>query len=593
MIPKNIKREHILKAIEDIEKRKYNIPKNRKSTKFYLRVNGKTYPPKYVISLANKYANGEFLDSKKFEGGKETNNFLKKLGFEVIDRETLKKENASNIHIRRNKKKENKSMHKGERCPYCKETIKKLLEKAYGKVYVNYKFKISVSPEDFKQSKYYSHLKKIFEELQKHRGFKEFVKAKTLPNCDFFIPESKSGFILEFDESQHFTLPRKLTLENYPSSLKLGFDKETWIKLCEKINSKDNDPPYRDEQRAWYDTLRDFLPFITELQLKPTVRLFAKDFSWCMLNPEDPDDIEFFKKMIEQQNQIPFRMDPESFLARIIIAGNWKNKPEYAKRLLEKIYESWPKGTKTKFIITCGGFINFNWPREISKKEIGDSKNPNEEVVNYLIKKAEEIIKAILTPELWSKLELITDYLTIGIDSIQRRKKDGAVDGKSPHIELVCTIDLKKHKFYWTGKFYPVVSQENGLVRISDLGTHFLDLDVGKVMVLGCHDLNVFNPRSIKNSKGWRKKLNEKFRELARKEKPEIVLHHPHVTTTKRTWLNAFACMKKEIPSVKFYAGAGMYNQGRESLFSVLKYTKCGSTIDFIITNRIIESISD
>jgi hypothetical protein len=29
--------------------------------------------------------------------------------------------------------------------------------------------------------------------------------------------------------------------------------------LCEEINAKDNYPPYRDEQRAWYDTLRDFL----------------------------------------------------------------------------------------------------------------------------------------------------------------------------------------------------------------------------------------------------------------------------------------------------------------------------------------------
>ena len=103
---------------------------------------------------------------------------------------------------------------------------------------------------------------------------------------------------MEFDESQHFTIPRKFTLEKYPAGLELGFSREKWIMLCKEINAKDNDPPYRDEQRAWYDTLRDFLPAI--LDLKPTVRLFAKDFIWCSLNPDDPKDIDKFRKMIEK-----------------------------------------------------------------------------------------------------------------------------------------------------------------------------------------------------------------------------------------------------------------------------------------------------
>jgi hypothetical protein len=55
--------------------------------------------------------------------------------------------------------------------------------------------------------------------------------------------------------------------------LELGFDKKRWIRLCETIGAKDNDPPYRDEQRAWYDTLRDFLPSIRGL--KPTIRLHS------------------------------------------------------------------------------------------------------------------------------------------------------------------------------------------------------------------------------------------------------------------------------------------------------------------------------
>jgi len=42
-------------------------------------------------------------------------------------------------------------------------------------------------PEDFRNTQCYGKLKEIYETLQNHRGFKNFVKAKTLPNCDFFV----------------------------------------------------------------------------------------------------------------------------------------------------------------------------------------------------------------------------------------------------------------------------------------------------------------------------------------------------------------------------------------------------------------------
>ena len=292
MIPKNIKREHVIKAIEEIKRN--GIPKGRDSKKFLLKFNGEYYPPKYVISLANKYANGEMLDPAQFSGGKETNDFLRNLGFDIIEISKAKRKNKPSRKRERNL---SNSQH-DERCPKCKETIRKLLEKIYGRVEENYKFRVGTSPEDFKNSPYYSELRKIYKKLQDHRGYRDFVKAKTLPNCDFFIPNP--GFIVEFDESQHFTLPRKLTLEEYPTNLKLGFSKEKWIRLCEEIDAKDNDPPYRDEQRAWYDTLRDFLPTI--LGLQPTVRLFAKDFVWCSLDPENPRDVGKFKEFIEYKN---------------------------------------------------------------------------------------------------------------------------------------------------------------------------------------------------------------------------------------------------------------------------------------------------
>jgi len=254
MIPRNIKREHVIKAIEEIKRN--GVPKDRNSRKFLFEFNGEYYPPKYVISLANKYANGEMLDPAQFSGGKETNDFLRNLGFSVMELSKAKKERERKLS----------NIHQGERCPKCKETVRKLLEKIYGRVEENYKFRVGTLPEDFKKnSPYYSKLKKIYEKLQDHREYRDFLKAKTLPNCDFFV--RNPGFIVELDESQHFTLPRKITLEEYPTNLELRFSKERWIRLCEKIDAKDNDPPYRDEQRAWYDTLRDFLPAIYNLLL--------------------------------------------------------------------------------------------------------------------------------------------------------------------------------------------------------------------------------------------------------------------------------------------------------------------------------------
>jgi hypothetical protein len=57
MVPDNILKEHILSAIEEIERD--GVHSGRQSSTYDLKYKGQLYPPKYVISLANKYANGE------------------------------------------------------------------------------------------------------------------------------------------------------------------------------------------------------------------------------------------------------------------------------------------------------------------------------------------------------------------------------------------------------------------------------------------------------------------------------------------------------------------------------------------------------
>lgn len=584
LIPINIKREHIIKAIEDV--RKFGTPKFRTSKKYFLKFDGDSYPPKYIISSANKYANGKELDPEKFSGGKETNDFLKSLGFNIGACPRYKKPVSKSLE--KNACDRDSKKYHSERCPKCKNIVKKILEKIYGRVEQNYKFEIGTYPEDFKNTQHYNNLKEIYESLQNHRGFKKFIKAKTLPNSDFFIPNP--GFIVEFDESQHFTLPRRIALEHYPTKLELGFDEKRWGTICIKINAKDNDPFYRDEQRAWYDTLRDFLPALAGL--KPTVRLLARDFEWCSLDPDNPLDVKRFESFLKGElgeYEIEVREDSEPFLARIVVADEWKGNIGEARKLLENIYEKWPKGKKVRFITTCGGFIQFGWPKSISRADVGDNKYPNNKAMKTLVDEAEKCARLVLSNGLDGKLRELTDYITLGIDSNKEKVSTTKNFIGQLHTELVFLIDLRNNKFYWTGKSYPTSSQQNGLVRISDLKTHFFELDdVGKTMVLGCHDLSIFNPRS-KTAKGWRKDINNKFKELAKKEKPNFVLHHPHTTVKTRTWLNAWNGLRKIIPSVEQYSGTGRYFESDRDklewdiLDNVLEGTKCGNTIDFIV----------
>lgn len=87
-IPKNITREHIIQAIEEIKKVRW--PPRNNSTTYDLFYQGERYPPKIVVMYANKYANGELFDVSKFSGGEDTTNkFFRARGFEILP----KKEN--------------------------------------------------------------------------------------------------------------------------------------------------------------------------------------------------------------------------------------------------------------------------------------------------------------------------------------------------------------------------------------------------------------------------------------------------------------------------------------------------------------------
>ena len=82
MIPTKINPDSIQKALDYIDRN--GIPKERHSVKYSLKYYGKLYPPKYVISIANKFESGEEWEPEHFSGGQETNQFLENLGFTIV-----------------------------------------------------------------------------------------------------------------------------------------------------------------------------------------------------------------------------------------------------------------------------------------------------------------------------------------------------------------------------------------------------------------------------------------------------------------------------------------------------------------------------
>lgn len=93
---------------------------------------------------------------------------------------------------------------------------------------------------------------------------------------DFYVP--KVDLVIEFDERQHFTPLRAASLLAYPDGVELGFDRQRWIDLSEQIRAGDNSPIYRDEQRAFYDSIRDIS--VPRWGLRPVVRIFEEDVIW-------------------------------------------------------------------------------------------------------------------------------------------------------------------------------------------------------------------------------------------------------------------------------------------------------------------------
>lgn len=245
--------EHVQQACEQFDQGIVLPSRPARST--FLLLNGRSYPAKFIRGLAYRIATGIDLDpSKDFSGGEETARFFATLGLK-----TEKDVAASLIPTVppiSNKTADSKRTEPVVERKYepQKQALHDLLKKRFGTVETETKFSWLVVP---KQDDLSEPLLSIFNALSAMRGHSTFAVAGQSLRCDFFIPQER--LIVEYDERQHFTLQRATALDLFPANLLLGFDRQEWIATCKSILANDPTPPHRDEQRAFYDSLRDVL----------------------------------------------------------------------------------------------------------------------------------------------------------------------------------------------------------------------------------------------------------------------------------------------------------------------------------------------
>lgn len=241
----------------------------------FLLLGSKRYPAKFIRGLAYEIATGYKLGSGDYSGGAETVRFFEALGFSVeYNRKVRDVKNNHNS----DKTRENiipATTTTGENSPSgTKKSIflQKHLEQRFGCIMTEAKFDWLVVPDNNSMDDVF---KKIYDKLKEMRNYSGFSNPGYKLACDFFIPSK--NLIIEYDERQHFTEQRAESLAHYPPNQNLSFNKDKWREACKNIKATDNDPLYRDEQRAFYDSVRDILAARNGI---PLIRIKHGDYDW-------------------------------------------------------------------------------------------------------------------------------------------------------------------------------------------------------------------------------------------------------------------------------------------------------------------------
>lgn len=269
-------------------------------------------------------------------------------------------------------------------------------------------------------------------------------------------------------------------------------------------------------------------------------------------------------------------------IVRVVVQGRPASSPRAASAmLLEAFGDRWPTERKAKFTLTPGGFISGRFPARWTGGIAWDSAKAD---LGALAQVAQSLVDGAVTRQVLAAAKTRTQVLTVGVDLMS----------DAEHAELVALIDCDSGKVvHWTGKSYPTGSQEGMLVQVSDLSTHLVEIADEKVLVLGCHDLNMFSARAHANQNpdGVRRERCDDMARATAKFRPTVVLQHPHSTDSANIWRMPWACLVRDFPSVRTYAsGIGYFNwhgAPRRPLRDVLAGTRSETgVLDVVVKAR-------
>ena len=263
-----------------------------------------------------------------------------------------------------------------------------------------------------------------------------------------------------------------------------------------------------------------------------------------------------------------------------------KNNFSDARKRLMSTFESRSARNVVSYAITSGGFVKAPFPHDYKGKQGWNSHRKDFE---KLIPDAKKALDEVLTDEILRVIRGHTRFLTLGIDLINKKRKGD--DDIDRHAELVAVVETSSGNVGWTGKSYPTEKQQDTLVHQPDLESHHFKLDGNNVLVLGCHDLNMFIDRGRPSkSRNSRKKDRKKdMRRLAIDWNSTVVLHHPHFTDTPNIWAAPWGSLRRMLPSADVYASGIAYcnfmpaNRPRKPLEDVLDGTKWGDVEDIVV----------
>lgn len=270
----SIVKEDVVQAIRNYEEQ----GESAFSKNTFLKYEGKLYPAKHLRALAYEVAYGTPISKSKFNGGMETVRFFERLGFEMTytGGSSSKKSKLKKVVKKESKK---RSVINQKNVIAQKNELQKHLNRFFhGDVVCEKTYDWLKTPNRYDQNPEYE---KLTGALISFRGHADLGKTNYKLRCDFVCESEK--VIIEYDERQHFTEARHVSLLNYPETLSLQFDKASWIESCVDICAKDNHPPNRDEVRAFYDSVRDIEAARNGYQL---IRIRHGDFDWSRLDGE-------------------------------------------------------------------------------------------------------------------------------------------------------------------------------------------------------------------------------------------------------------------------------------------------------------------